>query len=159
MALRQINADCLIVRHQPRGMNIRRCQSSVLVSFVLAGFAGTACAEPDLCSGRRYQWEMDKNSEPLTAALATCEKEQAFSQAEERAKSEEGRVKREARARLPGVKIGMTKRQVLEGTNWGAPDSVNETVTERITREQWVYGAGNYLYFSNGKVSVIQRSK
>ena len=138
---------------------MRRFHSSVFVSFVVAGFAGTACADPDLCSGRRYQWEMDKNSEPLTAALAKCEREQAVSQAEEHAKSEEESVKREARARLPGVKIGMTKRQVLERTNWGAPDSVNETVTERITREQWVYGAGNYLYFSNGKVSAIQRSK
>jgi hypothetical protein len=113
----------------------------------------------DHCSLERYRWEMDKNSEALTAALAVCEKEQAASEKERTALEAEERAKREARQRLPGVKIGMTKKQVVDASNWGQPISINETVTGGGTREQWVYGDGHYLYFTNGRVTAVQRSK
>ncbi len=119
--------------------------------FTMAQFCCEADAF-DRCGSHRYRWEMDKNSSELTAALASCEKEQAEAEAEERAKQE-------ARQRLPGVKIGMTKKQVVEASNWGEPRAVNETVTGGGTREQWVYGDGNYLYFVNGRVTAIHRSK
>jgi hypothetical protein len=58
--------------------------------------------------------------------------------------------------KLPGVRIGMTEDQVLRQTNWGKPISVNRTTTASGTKEQWVYGEGNYLYFENGKLIAIQ---
>jgi hypothetical protein len=55
-----------------------------------------------------------------------------------------------------GVRIGMTAKQVREQSNWGEPKSVNRTIAGNITHEQWVYGNGNYLYFSDGKLTSIQ---
>lgn len=54
-----------------------------------------------------------------------------------------------------GVTLGMTSAQVLN-SNWGKPSKVNRTVTQNGTREQWVYGGNNYLYFENGKLTSIQ---
>ena len=59
-------------------------------------------------------------------------------------------------ASLPGVRIGMTAEQVLKETNWGRPHSVNRTTTAYGTREQWVYGYPNYLYFTNGILTSFQ---
>lgn len=56
----------------------------------------------------------------------------------------------------PGVKIGMTAKQVIENTSWGKPNKVNRTTNRYGTREQWVYGDGNYLYFENGILTSIQ---
>ncbi len=56
----------------------------------------------------------------------------------------------------PGVKIGMTAKQVIENTSWGKPNKVNRTTNRYGTREQWVYGGGNYLYFENGILTSIQ---
>lgn len=56
----------------------------------------------------------------------------------------------------PGVRIGMTAKQVREKSSWGEPESVNRTITGNVTHEQWVYGDGNYLYFTNGKLTSIQ---
>lgn len=62
---------------------------------------------------------------------------------------------REKMAR-PSPKIGMTKQQVINETNWGAPYDRNRTITAGRTREQWVYGLGRYLYFDNGILTGIQ---
>ena len=59
-------------------------------------------------------------------------------------------------AKLPGVKIGMTADQVLYKSSWSKPKSINRTTTSRGSREQWVYGSGNYLYFDNGILTGIQ---
>ena len=56
----------------------------------------------------------------------------------------------------PGVKIGMTSKQVIENTSWGKPNKVNRTTNRYGAREQWVYGGGNYLYFENGILTSIQ---
>lgn len=61
-----------------------------------------------------------------------------------------------AQAAKPGVKIGMTQEDVLMKTHWGKPHSINRTTTASGTSEQWVYGSGNYLYFTNGKLTAIQ---
>lgn len=58
--------------------------------------------------------------------------------------------------RKPGVRIGMTAKQVVENTSWGKPNKVNKTTNRHGTREQWVYGGGNYLYFENGILTSIQ---
>lgn len=54
-----------------------------------------------------------------------------------------------------GVTIGMSKQDVLDSA-WGRPESVNTTHTARGTREQWVYGLGQYLYFQNDTLVGIQ---
>ena len=72
-------------------------------------------------------------------------------QASEKVEAEKARV-----SKLPGVRIGMTAGQVLTNSSWGSPNSINRTVTARRTSEQWVYGNGNYLYFSNGVLTAIQ---
>lgn len=54
-----------------------------------------------------------------------------------------------------GVRIGMSGASVL-ASSWGRPQSVNRTTTASGTREQWVYGAGNYLYFENGVLTAVQ---
>lgn len=56
-----------------------------------------------------------------------------------------------SRAKMPRgtVRIGMTKQQVRD-CGWGRPAQVNSTTTRFGTREQWVYGSGNYLYFDRG---------
>lgn len=61
----------------------------------------------------------------------------------------------ERRKKLPGARIGMSAKTVLEKTSWGAPDDVNKTITRRGTHEQWVYDSG-YLYFENGVLTTIQ---
>ncbi len=60
------------------------------------------------------------------------------------------------RARL---QIGMTADQVRAA--WGEPTSVNRTVTERNTHEQWVYrqrSKTDYVYMDGGVVRSFQTS-
>jgi hypothetical protein len=59
-------------------------------------------------------------------------------------------------ARKPGPRLGMTGKTVIETTNWGEPGRVNRTVTAGGVREQWVFGGGYYLYFTNGRLTAIQ---
>ncbi len=58
-------------------------------------------------------------------------------------------------AKKKGVSIGMTREQV-KGSSWGRPESVNTTTSAYGSREQWVYGGRNYLYFENGVLVTIQ---
>lgn len=52
------------------------------------------------------------------------------------------------------VKIGMSPEHVRE--SWGKPNEINRTITQNKTREQWVYGNGNYLYFEDSTLVTIQ---
>jgi hypothetical protein len=52
------------------------------------------------------------------------------------------------------VFVGMTKDQAL--ASWGRPEHVNRTTTRLAVSEQWVYGDGTYVYFTNGRLTVIQ---
>jgi hypothetical protein len=60
-----------------------------------------------------------------------------------------------ARKKREGVAVGMSVDDVLS-SSWGKPQSVNRTTTALGVNEQWVYGGGNYLYFTNGKLTAIQ---
>ncbi|OXS75491.1 hypothetical protein B1B04_07175 [Lysinibacillus sp. KCTC 33748] len=51
--------------------------------------------------------------------------------------------------------IGMTKEEV-EASLWGQPETINRTVTEYSIHEQWVYGQGQYLYFTDGTLTSFQ---
>ena len=54
-----------------------------------------------------------------------------------------------------GAHIGMTPEEVV-ASSWGKPEKINRTTYANTTKEQWVYGSGNYLYFDDGKLSAIQ---
>jgi hypothetical protein len=58
-------------------------------------------------------------------------------------------------ASTQGVIIGMTKDAVLK-SSWGKPQKINTTTNSYGTREQWVYGNRNYLYFENDILVSIQ---
>lgn len=60
-----------------------------------------------------------------------------------------------AQKKREGVRIGATMEDAIQ-SSWGRPERVNRTVTAYGTREQWVYGGGNYLYFRNGVLESIQ---
>lgn len=64
-------------------------------------------------------------------------------------------AKDKATKKSQGVSIGATKQDVYD-SSWGRPQSVNTTTTAYGTREQWVYGGHNYLYFRNGVLESIQ---
>jgi uncharacterized Fe-S center protein len=55
------------------------------------------------------------------------------------------------------ISVGMTADMVREA--WGKPKRINTTTTATGTREQWVYGVGQYVYFEGGKCTAIQQSK
>lgn len=60
-----------------------------------------------------------------------------------------------AERRKQGVTIGMSAEEVLQ-SSWGKPNKVNRTTYATRTKEQWVYGGGNYLYFDDGVLTAIQ---
>lgn len=57
-----------------------------------------------------------------------------------------------------GVHIGMSAQDVLD-SSWGRPRTINRSVYSFGTREQWVYGDGNYLYFSDGVLTSVTTSR
>lgn len=85
-------------------------------------------------------------------------KEEAERKAREKKEAEEEakRIAEEkARKKREGVRIGMTKQDVLD-SSWGKPNYINKTTTKYGVHEQWVYGGGNYLYFDDGILTAIQ---
>lgn len=54
-----------------------------------------------------------------------------------------------------GVRIGMSREEAA-ASSWGKPQHINTTTRASGTREQWVYGDGNYLYFNDGVLTSIQ---
>jgi hypothetical protein len=52
------------------------------------------------------------------------------------------------------IHIGMNKQQVIAA--WGKPKQVNETLTQNLTHQQWVYGLRSYIYFEDDKLTSMQ---
>lgn len=75
----------------------------------------------------------------------------------QKARKEAARADLQRRKRQ-GVTIGMTEDDVLKSA-WGRPQKINATQYATGTREQWVYGNGNYLYFRDGVLTSIQSSR
>jgi len=75
----------------------------------------------------------------------------------EKAKQDEANEQKENDriAKLPSPRIGMTKIQAQK-TNWGLPSKINYTITNGAKREQWIFGDGYYLYFTNSRLTAIQ---
>lgn len=69
----------------------------------------------------------------------------------------EAEAARKVLAAKPDAKLGMSKTQVENHSNWGKPEYKNRTITRQGVFEQWVYGEGQYLYFENGKLTAIQQ--
>jgi hypothetical protein len=55
------------------------------------------------------------------------------------------------------LQIGMTTEQVMSA--WGRPLRVNETIRATSREEQWIYSESVYLYFRNGTLTTIQRTR
>lgn len=60
-----------------------------------------------------------------------------------------------AEKREQNPRLGMTKEQV-EASSWGKPEDINRTVSTYSSTEQWVYGGGRYLYFTDGILTSFQ---
>lgn len=111
---------------------------------------------------RKMAW-MLHDPEIVKNNIAQARDKERQQQAEDRARFEESfrasqesiRLEAERVAKQPCPRIGMT---IAQGKNtcWGKPDSINRTRTASSVTEQWVFGDGHYLYFKNGRLTVIQ---
>ena len=132
------------------------------VGYIDANIFRVGNSENDLLTECNFQGDLLTVSTRISAAKAVAG-QQALEAEQEKARLQAERESAERRkvqiAARPGAKIGMTPAEVVERTNWGQPESVNRTVTAVGTREQWVYGTGEYLYFVNGRLNSIQTSR
>jgi hypothetical protein len=130
----------------------------------LSGWAAAA-ADPKLSLADRIAAldQIDKATpgakvESLAALRVQLEaaktKEDRANQAQRERAAKEAERARLAQAKREGVRIGMSKQQVLE-SSWGRPEKINTTTNVYGTREQWVYGGG-YLYFTGDTLTSIQ---
>ncbi len=56
-----------------------------------------------------------------------------------------------------GIRIGIDKETFM--LCFGVPPSdINTTQVGGITHEQWVYPSGEYYYFTNGRLTAIQKN-
>lgn len=60
-------------------------------------------------------------------------------------------------AEKPAASIGMSKKQILNSTNWGKPKDTSTTIDVSGTLEQWIYSSTHSLYFKNGKLVKIEK--
>jgi hypothetical protein len=114
--------------------------------------------DPREVQAKLDKFESDRKTK-LEAAVELRRKaveSRAKLEAEIQIENEAQRVKQEAISKRPGVRIGMTAKQVIEKSSWGEPATVNKIVTANGVDEQWVYGLRSYLYFKNGRLTAIQ---
>jgi hypothetical protein len=103
-----------------------------------------------------YYGELEKLRPDNKNYSAEWKKNRAALDRIEEAAQKKALVADRARRRREGVSVGMTKDEVLM-SSWGRPQHINTTTTSRGSREQWVYGIGNYLYFDEaGRLYAIQ---
>ncbi len=110
-------------------------------------FEGTSPSIDDIVARERVRQEKQAQEEKKAQQRAEKKAER------ERAKRFEEQRRQAAK---PSPRIGMTRRQVVNDTNWGRPYDINRTTSGSGVREQWVYGNRRYLYFDNGVLTVIQ---
>jgi hypothetical protein len=135
------------------GIAVRTMLTFLILTTVVVGDAQAAKEPLDpRCVEYNKQFNQPEGQECLTP------EEKARAKAKRDAERRQATQKAEAvrLSKLPGVRIGMTPEQVRNESSWGAPKDINRTTTESGIREQWVYGGGNYLYFTNGKLTAIQ---
>ena len=88
--------------------------------------------------------------------LGTKEQKDLYRQTLLAAQKEDREKERQAKIakRKQGVSVGMSQQDVLD-SSWGRPERINQTVTGRGIREQWVYPGAQYLYFEDGVLTSI----
>lgn len=146
-------------------LNSLSCRSAGWMVMLLASLTfGAAKAETWRCvdsSGHGYTSSQSVPSD--TCALVSADNPYASASNSRDGSSEAAPTARKpsqkrsssAKARRPGAYIGMSKDEALQ-SSWGRPESINRTINAAGTREQWVYGGHNYLYFDNGVLTSIQ---
>lgn len=150
-------------------MKLRAKAVTALILTVASPAFATESDESDPCKSYRVAWQADKSNEVMLERWNKCldsieaekekiEAEREKHNAEWKKSIAADRAEAAARAKRPGVRIGMTADQVINRTRWGRPNTVNKTITTQGVREQWVYGDGMYLYFESGRVTTIQTS-
>ena len=149
--------DCL---HEYR---LWRATMKTSTDFIeaLDSFAPFKVHGRELCREAKLADERISAETAIKAAREKVESElvrQELAKAESTRRQRDAAAKatREAKARLPGVSIGITPEDVIQRTHWGAPRGKNRTITAFGVREQWVYDNNHYLYFENGKLVAIQ---
>jgi len=100
----------------------------------------------------QYQADLDAKLVADKAKADADAKAQELAKARAQAKAD---ADAKALAKTQGVRIGMSKQEVLD-SNWGSPEDINKTTGSWGTHEQWCYGGRNYLYFENGILTSIQ---
>jgi TonB family protein len=93
---------------------------------------------------------LEKASDPIRRAVAAERRRQEVG-----AKPWPEKIKRAVLEER--IEIGMTAEQV--SASWGRAQRVNETITATTRQEQWIYPGSMYLYFTNGTLTTIQRSR
>lgn len=53
------------------------------------------------------------------------------------------------------INIGMSEAALV--CSWGLPNRVNTSTGSWGTKKQWVYGGGQYVYTSNGRITGWQK--
>jgi hypothetical protein len=151
----KVSNDCFQIIHYKEDIERAGTFNNVGLDFAnrqLAKYNSDQLASCDV-EIAKYQ-ELKASQEKEKAELEVKAEEKAVADNAEMDKYEAARAKR---ASLPGVKLGMSEKQVINKTSWGAPTDVNTTITASGKREQWVYGEhGGYLYFTNGILTAIQ---
>lgn len=125
----------------------RACTDLLLAaqtSAEIAAYHDCQDADRKLTEAENWQWETARKAKEAAASAIQDKRYVAFKKAAA------------VRKAKPGVSLGQTAQQVKDDTQWGAPASVNRTVTGRGVFEQWVYDSGGYLYFTNGILTAVQ---
>ncbi len=129
----------------------------VKVSIILLlALGATSCSE-------YFAQEKLKNEQKISAEKERLERiENAKKIDEENLKKSFTIQKTEKKPVIPNctgtkgkVRIGMTKAEVIH-CGWGKPERISRTITSSSSSEQWIYGDGNYLYFSDDLLITIQ---
>jgi flavodoxin len=121
-------------------------------AFLKQGKPGPAADVLSACDGLLQDAQAKKM---LATAMKAREAEERKAQKAQAAVQAKLQAAEKARKKQEGVTIGMSQQDVLD-SSWGKPDRVNRTTTANGVREQWVYGHGNYLYFTNGVLTAYQ---
>ncbi len=109
-----------------------------------------------------YTTEDDEISRAIND-LSAIAKSKAYDPEKEAAslKAAQAKAKAEADALAlalalkPNVKIGMTAKQVINGSKWGAPLYKRTTINATGKFETWVYVGNAWLSLRGGKVTSI----
>ena len=112
-----------------------------------------------------WQEKIERESQEHDQAMAKMQAETEAKRAELQASIAEQNRKHQARCEARhaqyGLKIGMSKRELMSHPTWGFPNDISQTTTASGTTEYLVYeceGYGNIrLHVSNGVLDAIHQ--